>query len=390
MITTRIKRGNWFFYLLLFVCIITPQDRLNIKIPLLLIALLADLLLWHGSLKNRKALFVALGMGILFPVLSIVASLAIGGANIRDIISQAYPSVIMVFLVMNQRRIHDYKRIFYFACRILVVLILVICLLDLLHIQSVNSGVFQAITQNLGIGGIIKLNDSLFGYKVFLYASPLIIFLLDDDFQNHRIGWVLASCVALFLTGTRANMLAMLLYVFYGLYFQKGNQLFSNRNVKIALRVLVAVLLCVFAGRAISRIVGFFSNETSVASNDTKTLQVKYILEQLGDIKTLFLGRGLSSPVLDPARGIYTTSVEMMFFYYLYEIGIILFAVFFFFMVYPVFSKIETHYKIAYIGFLLSALTNPILTTSTSYMAFLLVYTMIAKRSTMLEIVDYV
>ncbi len=380
------------FYIFICICILFPQDPYNIKIPLLLIALIIDMLSWLGEKRDQQSIFVSLSIGIAFPALSVALSVVIGEAEIKEIISQAYPSVIMIFLVLNQERLLQYKKTYVILCRALSTVIIMAFVLDYCGIQSVNTGIFQTITSKFGMGGIIKLNNSLFGYKIFLYASPLIIFQIDEDIQENRHIWALCGCLALFLTGTRANLIAMILLLFYALYFQRGEKLITNQNAKKAIRVLLAIIVCACAGKVIAQISSFFSNDYSLDSNNTKLLQIQYILEELKDVKTLFLGKGLGAPVLDPARGIYTTSVEMMVFYYLYEIGLVLFIPFAVFLIYPFCTRVEKHYKIAYLGFLLSAFTNPILTTSTSYMAFLFVYTMIMRKNTVtdMEVLDCV
>ena len=370
--TNRIR--DLFFSITVIICVVFPRDPMNIKIPMLLMALFFDLIQWDFRKMNRPLFFLAIGMGVFFPLLCALMSIPSGGSSLYTAFSQVYPAVFMLFLVKNKDRFQKFITLFLFSLRILAILICVIVAFDFLGIQSVNEGIFQSLTYNLGIGGIIRLSNSVASYKVFLYASPLIVFLLDHDVQNKKYGAAGVDCIALFLTGTRANMLAMALYLVYVFAFQKH---YSRKTIGIIVRIVFVVLLICGIGWLSRFIFSLFGNIYSSSSDSIKINQIRFFLNELRDFRTLLFGSGLGKPVYDAGRSEYTSSVEMMLFCYLYEIGLPLFIPFAVLLTYPIIGRLERHDKVAYLGFLISALTNPLLTNSTGYLAYLYVYTLL-------------
>ena len=91
--------------------------------------------------------------------------------------------------------------------------------------------------------------------------------------------------------------------------------------------------------------------------------------------KTIF-GFGIGSYFNSTARGA-VNIVEVSYFDYLRQVGIVCFMFFLMFLIFPVIKIIRKQIwwlLFGYLGYLLIAATNPLLVSSTSFLVYILVY----------------
>lgn len=356
----------------LVICIIFPKDPYKLKVPLLLLFLVLSLVCFLNNI-NRNVYIPIFAFVTIFPLLCFVQSLS-NGVEIVTIFRNIYlPFMILITIPVVALNL-KFNAFFIFLLKVLAILTVGVVVLDVAGISPINGGFAQSSFESLGIGGIIKIPTFITSYKVFLFACPLLIFLLDNQLRRRHYIWSIITVIALILTGTRANWLGLAIYSLYFVFFGRyidGRRVFS-KLFKITVLVLLGILTISIIPIVIKNVI---NNSFSVSSDSIKLAQIEWFLNEFEDLKILVFGKGFGTAVYDPMRNKVVYEVEMSSFYFLYQVGFLPFVIFLFFIAYPIISRwLPSNIKIAYLCFMISALTNPILTSSTAYIVYLFLY----------------
>jgi len=225
----------------------------------------------------------------------------------------------------------------------------------------------------------------VFDPVIFYKTSPLLIFGLSYLCQINRFKYLIFNAILIILclftlviSGTRANMMAsvvILFYFFYKNYFTK------NKAIKILFWLSSALCFIVF----LIPFLGTYVFDTYEQSNQAKLNIINdYFYLWSNNIYSIPFGQGLGGGFNTIERGM-SYMVEPTYFEIIRMFGVIGGAVILLFLVLPLFlfsisksSNLYTKYQyllIAYILYLLIEIpSNPLLLSSTGMLIMVVVY----------------
>ena len=222
-----------------------------------------------------------------------------------------------------------------------------------------------------------KSSEYAFYYKIFLKTSPLIILLVDDSLNNKKYITTFIACISLLLSGTRANVLILTLYIL--------SRIFFDVKIKKTYKILISFILFGIIVYNLSNITfiitDIMNKKGSIESDRIRNGLMSSYKIIFSDIKNLILGTGYNSSFYNLGTKGYTTTGEYSYLELIRQIGIIFFTIFIIFIIIPLKNKIKASTKIAYIGYLIIAYTNPLLFSSTGFAAFTYMYTLEDKNT---------
>lgn len=382
----KISRRNLLVGLLaiyIFVCVFFPLDKYSIKPIAFLLICFAGLPEMIGVLRNRM-MSELYAMGVLFPILMIILSL-INNGNIKYAISGSYSAALILITipVVALKLEGTYEKILNSFLLFEAIAIILIVFFDLVGVFNVNTvSAFRTFYYEMGMGIMGKSPAYSAYYKVFFNSSPLLIFLLDNSWKNKKWIVVILTCFALLFSGTRANLLVMLIYVMWRLIFKT----FADKKKQIIVGMIAVVVIMAFAQNLFFGWQQMMNTAGSLSSDTLRAGQLTGLLESLKNPSTLIMGVGLGTEFYDYGRSEYVSGVELSYFDLLRQIGLVLFIPFMLFVFRPLRQqKIDIGYRAAYLGYMAIAFTNPLLFTSTAYLAYIGIY---AKKYTALYYKD--
>jgi Na+/melibiose symporter-like transporter len=178
---------------------------------------------------------------------------------------------------------------------------------------------------------------------------------------------------ALFLTGTRANVGFSLLFLVL-FYFNKNRR--RSLPVIIVLSLLLIGVVALFYTDIRFRVEAAFVSNTQVSTSihaDTIESLIALVREKPWVILT---GTGMGSSLYSLARQMYISSFEWSFLDLWRQMGIVFFGVFLIFVIRPLLPryKAPAYKKYAYLAYLCIAATNPLLFSSTAFLAYIYMY----------------
>lgn len=375
MLKIKISRKNvilLFLALYLFVCIMFPLDKYSLKIIFFLIICILSIPEFVFAVTSRQINDVFI-MGTVFPLLMVTLSF-INNNNIYAAVSGSYVCclILLVIPIYFLGIGKEFKSILMTILWIETLAILIIFLADFLGLFNVNADTpLRTFVYDMGSGYIGKSNAYSSYYRIYFKTSPLILFLLDDSWERKKWGRVFLSAFALYLSGTRANFLAGVIYITWRLLFKT----FKNRKVQFAFATLIILLLIFGANHVISIWHGMMTSEGSVGSDNVRIGQLHGLLIALSNPFTLMFGEGLGTTFYDYGRSALETGVELAYFDLVRQIGLTLFLPFFLFVLKPISKNgVDSGIKVAFLCYMAIAFTNPLLFSSTAFVAYTLMY----------------
>jgi hypothetical protein len=364
-------------YIYVFICVFFPLDPYNVKFLFFGFFCLISFRDFANDFASGKNGIIFL-MGIIFPLMLFIIS-SINNGKYAQSISGAYPAVLIILLIPIFKWNIDYEKI---LCNVLLleaVITILIAVLDVLGLFNVNSETgFRAFYYRMGMGYMGKSQAYSSYYRIFFKSSPLFIYLLDYGWKKKNKWIVVVSTIALFFSGTRANVLVTFGYLGYRFVFN----VVKNKRNQILLALLMSLVTVIFFGRIWDIIVNMMTTIGSVASDSVRSGQFRGLLEELKKPSTLLLGAGLGTEFMDYGRMMYMTGVELSYLDLLRQIGIIFFIPFLAFVMYPLFKDLSKCTKIAHLGYMFIAFTNPLFYTSTAFLAYTYMYYLLEKNKT--------
>lgn len=371
--------------LFLFVlnALFVPADPFEIK----KVAMFALLVLNCDSFlrlrtKDEKWVFV---VGAALTTATIFLSIVWTG-NVIENVSLGYVGYILLFYpIIRQYRI-DFVKMVIHVLTAMAYFIVIMGLLDLIGFISVYDNpylMWLADSQNAMVG---KGSHLPIGFAIFMKASPMIFLGIAYSFLNPKsffapysftkIKYVNTAvmCMALVLSGTRANMFLCLFFAAFCAVYQIKSQV--KRNTFI-FAMVVLLLFFLGDGSLFNSVVDMFVRKASsdAVRNDTLDSILNVWKENpLG----LFFGSGYSATFYNTGRGEYVSSVEISYWNLLRQVGLFMFIPMMAMYLYPAMKMLKeqknTLIILGYVAYLAVAYTNPLLYSSTGMTVLLFMY----------------
>lgn len=359
----------------LAICILFPNDIFNLKKILFVLIIAFNIkVIGYELSKNRIILFY----GIFFPILIIISSVLLSGDIIAPFLKGFCTFFILIYCVTVYYDI-DYESIFFSIVPIIALVTIGICLLDLVGIVGVyqSSPIREFIYKHeIGVMGL----DGVFLYKVFMKTSPLLTIYIFYCFEKRKLFGFVISVLTLGLSGARANI-AFTFVVFTVFYFfsYRGSGVF-NVFVKILLVSIILSYIYFNFNDLIFKFQNLFI-ENSKVSDLTRVGHWIGLKEYWNQHPfKMILGSGLGSSYYSYGTNSFVNSIELPYLDLYRQIGLVPFAAFMWFIIYPlVHIKGYAWLKAGYISYLLIAATNPLLFNSTAYVVYTLMYLYLYK-----------
>ena len=112
----------------------------------------------------------------------------------------------------------------------------------------------------------------------------------------------------------------------------------------------------------------------AVSSDNVRKGQMQSYKEIFSDFDNLFIGTGLGSYFYNYGRMEMVNSAEYAYLDLIRQVGVMFFLLFMIFVLYPLNQNIALNRKVIYIGYLAIAFTNPLLFSSTAFLAYIYMY----------------
>lgn len=351
-------------------CIFFPADRLNIKEIILASALFVSVPYIYRYIRKRDNLRLTF-FSIIYPAITTLLSITVGDSSINAALSFGYVWIYLLLIPVIDDLQLDIRKPFVFGTIGVALIVNFIFLTDLFGIISIYSNPVLKFFYNLREVQWGKGPLATFGYSIFYKTSPLILFTLGYMLHTKRYIWSIILFVAIIGSGTRANLLAGL-FVFILVPLTET----SRKSLKrIVVLVLIIVSVAYFGPILFDRLSKL--NHLKFNRSEAVKLGAIYsIFDHLNQAPYRYIfGSGVGSYFYSSGRDAYVSVVEVSFFDYFRQVGVLGFSFFLYFILYPIkwLFKNERWLLICYLGYLAVAATNPLLVTSTSFMAYVLI-----------------
>ena len=352
-------------------CIFFPADKINIKEIILGITLFVCLphIIQAAQKKENTYLFF---YAVIYPAITTIISVLIGDSSINGALSYGYVWIFLLLIPAVVALNIDIKKPFIFATTGVALIIDFIFLADILGIVSIYSNpliqFFAGMNEMQWGKGLL----ATFGYSIFYKSSPLIIFTFGYMLYNKKYVWAGVLFLSFLASGTRANLLI-------GMFLLAAIPLLCTEN-KPSKKIVIGLILFGAALFILPNLIDRLTalNQLKYGRSDEIKIQTIYsIFDHLNAAPYRYIfGSGVGSYFYSAGRNAYVDVVEVSFFDYFRQVGVIGFSLFLTFLVRPMkwLYRNEKWVLLCLLGYLVVAFTNPLLVTSTSFMAYVLVF----------------
>ena len=354
------------------VCMLMPVDVFSIKKVLMVLLVSINFLTVFTALNTSRNLYIMF-FGFLFPSLLIAYSVILTG-DWSTSFSRSYVLYMLLLIFVIQKYRIDYEHILLSGATVVMAITLLLFVLDITGISSVNTGYIRNdIIYKYKIGLMGKNTSYPFYYKIFLKTSPLIVFLVFKKFSQGKYLYALLAFAALFVSGTRANVGFTLIFM---LLYSVNHKRKKTLPVLLALALLTALAAALFYAEIRNKLLIAFVSNTQISTTIRQDMldSVWALAKQKPWV--VLTGTGMGSSFLSLAKQVYLDSFEWSFLDLWRQMGLVFFSVFLIFALYPLRprSRIAAEKKYAYMAYLCIAATNPLLFSSTAFLAYIYMY----------------
>lgn len=240
---------------------------------------------------------------------------------------------------------------------------------------------YFVVNKRVAIYGLRNYGDYTL-LMMFYKTSPLLVFplsyylnqlLISQDKKHVLIKslFLIAIAITLFLSGTRANLLSLLLIVLFYIFY------FAYKQSKPLFLILGFALLLI-ATYGLSTLGGILLS-TSETSNMIKFGHVISYIEHFSNhIGVLIFGQGLGSTFYSSGVNSIVSITELTYFELIRIWGLPITLIFCGILIIPLYKEIKerkmSHLFIAYLAYLFIAGTNPLLLSSTGMLVLVYVF----------------
>lgn len=365
----ELKRRIFSVLLILYLVVVIffPKDQYNLKIIILFIVCSLSI----KDIFRMKSNFdyITFLISLIFPIITIGISTFITGSFVLALKAGYVPLLFLWFpiIIYNNLRIKEY---FFLILKIEAIIIVAIVGLDTIGIINVNTGLIREFIYKWEMGYMGKSVQYALYYKLFFKTSPLLIFLVDEMFETKKYPMLIIACLALVFSGTRANFIAMIVYLIWNVIFYH-----KKKNIlKIVSAILILCLIVINLSNITGIFYGMMSTKGSISSDNIRKGQLRSYKEIFSDFRNFFIGTGLGSSFYNYGRSKMVSSAEYAYLDLIRQVGVMFFLIFMIFVLYPLTRNIALNRKVIYIGYLAIAFTNPLLFSSTAFLAYIYMY----------------
>lgn len=353
-----------------FCAVLFPQDLANIKI--LSLGLLLIFAVWYvfsEKKSNLDLVIVIFGLGVTSVniALSVIVTQDIYGS-----ISIGYPGYVLLVWFIIKRYGTFFKRIFFAALKLICLMIVLFAALDLTNVLLLTANPIAIWFHNSG-NAMIGYGTSITGIILFFKTTPLLLLLQNDYLKNGKYFRGFVVCIAMILSGTRANMLVSVFLIFAHFIFAE-----KNKNAKRIFCIIAVVVVLLVARRVFALVKELFDAKSG--GDDVRSGHLRGILAfwKQNPI-SLFFGAGFSSEFFSYGTNSYLSNVELSYWNLCRQVGFIMFIILMAMYLYPLARLLKYKKKylseiFAYAGFLIIAYTNPFLYSTTGMIILLYMY----------------
>ncbi|MGF7144108.1 hypothetical protein HNQ56_002539 [Anaerotaenia torta] len=364
-------------------CVLFPADKINIKEIILFFTLVVCSPAIISALKQKDSIILAV-YGIMYPLVTTLVSITIGNSTIYGALSYSYVWVFVLLIPVVEKYNIDLKKPFIFATTIVALITDFIFLADVFGLVSIYRNPLVLFLSNMNELQWGKGSLATFGYSIFYKSSPLIFFTYGYTLYHKKYFHAAILLLAFFACGTRANLLV-------ALFVTAAIPLICSRTPmkKMIVIMLVFGASLIILPNIIDRLTALNTLKYD-RSESIKIAAITSIFDHLNKAPYRYIfGSGVGSYFYSSGRNAYVDVVEVSYFDYFRQVGIIGFSFLAYFLIRPIkwLIKNERWLLIVYVGYLAVAFTNPLLVTSTSFMAYIIVYScgMSKKRESLLK-----
>ncbi len=353
--------------LFVVVSIIFPNDIYSMKKVIfisLIIVNIKHILIQIFYRKYRWCLY----FGIIFPIGLFLYSVMLT-SDLLNSFTRSYPAFLILIVIIIDYYYIDYENILLKSIEVLAIIIIFIALLDIVNIIDVNSGPIRDFIYAHEIGYIGKSCQYPFYYKIFIKSSPLLVFLLFKSFNDSHHILAAMTTVSLILSGTRANILfsIILLIIFY----LNNQSLITKCNI-----IIISIIALVFMLPEFIELFQYIFITKGASSDIVRIGHLQGISELIQNKPSIIItGSGMGSYFYSYGRNAEVNTIELSYIDLWRQMGIFFFILFNIFIISPIFNINNSMYKkMAYMSYLLIAMTNPLLYNSTSFLVYIYMY----------------
>lgn len=358
-----------------FNCIFIPYDNFELKMISLILLFIINFKDYLDFTSKDE--FIIFLFGLILTTFNIIYSIILTSGNIFINVQQGYaPYILLLYPILKKNKI-PFDKIFITLLKFLSYFIVGMVILDLLGIVTIyenNLLMWYHESQNAMIG---KGNVFDFGYMMFIKTTPMIIVSIPFFIKNKQWMNSLVACLAMILSGTRANFLVAISVFIICIIFYLYNK-FDKRKFELIFFVFfISILIILFKIDFFNFLKEMF---ISKADNDAirQTSLNSMIIEWKANPISFFIGSGYSSEFYDIGLGKYTYITELSYWNLLRQVGLISFSFIMAMFLCPVYYLLKYRkfitIAIAFLGYLAIAYTNPLLYTSTGLCTLLFMY----------------
>ena len=380
----KISVFKFFFYLLLVVCIFDPADKLfHLKSPLFILCFLSFLFDYLGSKKNRlpKSLIIINLFLIIIPLISIflyfIQHLTLPSAGF-DLFKSHILIVVSIFLFYYKLdAIKPFSIILLFLSLFIILVYLIVTIFpesyNLIYLWGLNYQIFLIGERSYSID-----TESL--WSIYFVTSPMLVipiaYFTTKYFEKKNNLYLFLSIInvfAMFIAGTRNNMLVSLLLPLILFYKYSKNKL----SILLISFFSIFLILINYAGLLKSML------SFEEASNSTKIGLIDDYRNIFSNPINLAIGQGIGSNHYWISRGKIDYITELTYLEIFRSYGIFLGFIILLIIFYPVYilfyKKMSNEFSIliSYFLYMVMAATNPIYFMSMGMLFFPIVLSII-------------
>lgn len=347
--------------------------------------------IWAPSLLNKQlALPKSLGLILIFvcvfmPFYSISVGLInhyLQNTSFGEIVYfNSFFFFLLILITANEKI--ELTKIFNYST-LLIILITIVSYSILIYNPNTFGLLYDyfVVNKRVAIYGLRNYGDYTL-LMMFYKTSPLLVFplsyylnqlLISQDKKHVLIKslFFIAIAITLFLSGTRANLLSLLLIVLFYIFY------FAYKQSKPLFFILGFALLLI-ATYGLSTLGGILLSASETSNMIKFGHVISYIEHFSNHIGVLIFGQGLGSTFYSSGVNSIVSITELTYFELIRIWGLPITLIFCAILIIPLYKEIKerkmSHRFIAYLAYLFIAGTNPLLLSSTGMLVFVYVFT---------------
>ncbi len=352
-------------FCVLFGCCFFTHDIYGIKqLSIILSGLFAVFLLVKRCYTEDEIEIIKIG--IFFPLGLLIISFLANG-DISYAISGSYCGFMFVILLLSLHYKIDIEKIIMFVIKLVITVTLLCAALDFFFGYDIFENPILKYLDDIGELAVITKHAQYFSYyKIYIFSSPLAILVSCLSLKNKKYFWWLASGLVLLFTGSTTPVFAFALCSFFYII-----ELMERKKL-LGIFIILCIIFCI----GFILISAFYSGN-SIDMLVRKSIIEAYIRDFSENPLSLLKGAGYGTPIYIEARKAYEMTTEWSYLEFFREFGVMGGLPFLCIIIKPIKKLYNSEYNwviYSVVVYILIAFTNPLAYTTTSMVAYILLY----------------